>query len=124
MAYAITAAANDPNALLVSSEHLFGEVVTLNAGTYASGQLLGRITATGNYITSLAAAADGSQVPVAVLPQRDAPLVLAAPTQVYVLYTGNFNGLLMAFGTGHTAASVRQQCATRGIFIHNPLPGA
>jgi hypothetical protein len=124
MAYSITAAAFDPNALLVSSEHLFGEVVTLNAGTYASGQALGRITTGGAYITSLAAAVDGSQAIAAVLPARDAPLVLGAPTSVFVFYTGNFNQHLMAFGAGHTAASVRQACSARGIFIHNPVVGA
>lgn len=120
MAYGIISNPIDPDSLVINSDFLMGDTVTLNAGTYASGALLGRITAGGAYITSLAAAADGSQVVAAVLPQRAAPLVLAAPTQVYVYYTGDFNANLCSVGAGHTIAALRQPCASRGIRLISP----
>jgi hypothetical protein len=41
--------------------------IASGAGVLPRGALLGKITATGKYILSLAAAADGSQVPDAIL---------------------------------------------------------
>lgn len=69
----------------------------------------------GKYIQSLAAATDGSEVPVAVLAE-DADASTADVTTVAYI-TGTFNSTAMTFGTGHTAASVKDALQARGIYL-------
>lgn len=93
-------------------------------GTLASGQnlkrgaLLGQITAGGKYVLSLAAAANGSEDPVAVLVHdTDAT---AADTEILFYERGDFNQSAVTFGTGHTADSTRAALRTLGIFFIKP----
>lgn len=92
--------------------------VTLVAGTYARGTLLGQITTGGKYNTSLAAASDGSQTPRAVLAED---LVLTADADAIVYISGDFNQHAMTFGTGHTADSVREGLRDLNIYLHKPV---
>lgn len=73
----------------------------------------------GKYVLSLAAAVDGSQEPVAVLVDDvNAP----AADKVCGLYVaGEFNSRAMVFGTGHTAASVRDALRLKGIFLKDTI---
>lgn len=73
----------------------------------------------GKYVLSLAAATDGSQTPVAILAE-DANATSADVTTVAYL-TGEFNSAAMTFGSGHTAASVKDALADRGIFLKTNL---
>jgi hypothetical protein len=67
------------------------------------------------YLLSLAAAVDGSQVPVAILAgDCDASL---ADAEALVYTTGDFNDAVVTFGTGYTAATVREALALRGIHL-------
>jgi hypothetical protein len=98
--------------------------ITLLAGTvYSRGMLLGRVTASGKYALSASAAADGSQVPAAVLADNfDATAgdVVGAP----VYLTGEFNAAAMLFGTGWTAATAQVAARPASIFLKlNPVLG-
>lgn len=93
-------------------------------GTLLSGQnllrgaLVGKVTATGKYVLSLAASSDGSQAPIGVLVHdTDAS---AGDVEALVYDRGDFNQAAMTFGAGHTAASVRDALRDAGIFIHKP----
>lgn len=75
--------------------------------------------ASGKYVLSLAAATDGSQVPVSIL-SEDVDASLAEKTSVAYI-TGDFNTGAMTFGTGHTAASVKESLRARSIFLHDSV---
>lgn len=121
MASANLGTAYDPNGLVVKSDKLFGEVITLVAGTYAAGSALGQITSGGKYALSASAASDGSQTVKAILPQA---ITIAADTSVYVFYTGDFDATKITLGAGHTIAALRPVLARDGIFLHDVMPGA
>lgn len=95
------------------------ESIVLDTGNLSRGALLGRITASGKYILSLAAASDGSEVPRAILAE-DADATSADKTTVAYL-TGEFNTAAITFGTGHTAASVKDGLRDLGIFLKTNL---
>lgn len=95
------------------------ESIVLDTGNLTRGALLGRITGTGKYILSLAAAEDGSEVPRAILAE-DSNATSADKTTVAYL-TGEFNTAAMTFGTGHTAASVKDGLRDLGIHLKTNL---
>lgn len=68
----------------------------------------------GKYKKSLAAATDGSQVPVAILAED--VTVGDADVQDMAHFTGHFRSAGLTFGTGHTAASTTD--ALRALGIH------
>jgi hypothetical protein len=121
MASANLGTAYDPNGLVVKSDKLFGETITLVPGTYAAGAALGQITTGGKYALSASAAADGSQAVRAILPQA---ITNAADASVYVYYTGDFDATKVVLGAGHTIAALRPVLARQGIFLHDVVPGA
>ena len=85
------------------------ETVTVPAtSTIVRGTIVGRITASGKYITSLNAAVDGSQVAVAIL-EEDAVNLTGAPVdvQAVVYKKGTFNSLGVTFGTGQTLTNTK-----------------
>lgn len=96
------------------------ESIVIDTGNLKRGALLGRITATGKYVLSLSASSDGSEVPRAILAE-DADATSADVTTVGFL-TGEFNTAAMTFGTGHTAASVKDGLRDLGIFLKTNLP--
>lgn len=90
-------------------------VTILNpAADLKRGTVLGRITASGKFTTSLSAAGDGSQVPRAILaydiPNPAADIVAAVYDQ------GSFVSEKLTYGTGHTASTVET------AFIANQIP--
>lgn len=78
------------------------------------GTVLGRITATGKLVMSLAASEDDSENIFAILAHDcDA----SGGDKECVFYkSGHFNASKLTFGTGHTAASLRD--AARALSIH------
>jgi hypothetical protein len=92
--------------------------------TIATGQNLQRGALLGtdgtNYLLSLAAAADGSETPVAVLGEDVDATGGAAQSFAYV--AGDFNANAMTFGTGHTADSVREGLRAHSIYLHDAVP--
>lgn len=93
--------------------------VTIASGqNLTRGALLGKITASGKYVLSLAAAADGSEVPSAILAEDvDAS---AGDKQGIVYVSGDFNENAITYGTGHTADSVRAGLRDLNIYLHKP----
>lgn len=107
--------------LLVGGDHPIRTVgVTILAGqNLLRGALLGKITASGKYVLSLSAAADGSQTPVAILVE-DTNAVADTNAPAYV--AGDFNANQMTIGTGHTVDSVRDALHGRSIYLHTAVP--
>jgi hypothetical protein len=94
--------------------------VTIASGqNLVRGALLGKITASGKYVLSLAAAADGSQTPVAILAEDvDAT---GGDKSGIVYISGDFNENAITYGTGHTADSVRAGLRDLNIYLHKPV---
>lgn len=76
--------------------------------TVARGTLLGKITASSKYVTSLNAASDGSEVGSTIL-GVDAVNATGSPTDVKVVVykTGTFNSQGVTFGTGQTLENTK-----------------
>ena len=106
--------------LIAGNEHLLtSRKVTLAAGqNLTRGALLGQVTTDCAYVLSLSAAADGSQVPVAVLAHDTDATSAAAETLIYE--RGDFNQSAITFGTAHTAATVRAGLRGLGISLIKP----
>lgn len=83
------------------------ETVTVPASaTIARGTVLGKITATGKYVTSLNASVDGSEVAVAVLQNEIVNDTAGAVDVAEVVFkSGTFNSTGLTFGTGQTVAN-------------------
>lgn len=79
------------------------------------GAVLGKLTASGKYVLSLAAATDGSEVPSAIL--VDACDASGGDQTIGIFETGEFLGSALTLGTGHTLASVRDALRDASIFI-------
>lgn len=94
--------------------------VTIASGqNLARGALLGKITASGKYVLSLAAAGDGSEVPSAILAEDvDAS---AGDKSGIVYVSGDFSEDAITYGTGHTADSVRAGLRDLNIYLHKPV---
>ncbi len=99
------------NASLLISE----PIVLLSGQNLLRGALLGKITASGKYVLSLAAAEDGSQTPAAILVEDTNASAADAPTVAYL--RGDFLASGLTLGTGHTLASVKAALRDLGIFI-------
>lgn len=115
----IANAAHDPNGIVAGGFDFKADSETLLTGTnYVAGTLLGKITASGKFTTSLSAASDGSEVPVAVLLEDvDAS---SGDQSAVILKMGSVVSDKVIFGTGHTLASVKDDLMARGVVILEP----
>lgn len=102
---------------LVAGEALVRQTgVTIVTGqTIVRGAVLGRISASGKWALSLAAANDGSQTPLAIAVRVVDASGGDQPGDIYI--AGDFNPDKLTFGTGHTAATVRAAMIGSAIFI-------
>lgn len=99
-----------------NADDLIGRKVTVISGqNLMRGALLGKITASGKYTLSASGASDGSQAPDAVL--VDDCDASAGDAEALVYVRGDFNATAISYGTGHTAASVRDGLRSKGIFL-------
>lgn len=87
------------------------------AQTLQAGSVLG-IDNTGFAKLSLAAAGDGSEVPVAIL-LEDLDTTAGIKTFSAAL-EGAFNETALIYGTGHTADTVRVPLLKKGIYLSAP----
>lgn len=95
------------------------EMVASGQGILPAGAILGRITASGEWVLSMAGASDGSQIPRGVL-----GVELDATTSAVigpVFKAGVFNPNALIFGTGHTEASVKSAWEGMPLFVRRPL---
>jgi hypothetical protein len=108
-----------PDALFDSDTETRVRTIASGAGVLARGTLLGKITASGKYVESLAASADGSEAPDAILLEPvDAS---AADVQAAVAIAGKFAAKGVIFGAGHTLASTEDVLRTKDIYITNVI---
>jgi hypothetical protein len=102
--------------LFAGSFPLVTEFVIIDVGqTLDRGSLLGKVAATGKYKLSEATAADGSEVPVAIL--ADSVDTTNDEKQSTVYLSGEFVADHVVFGTGHTAESTKDSLRTLGIYL-------
>ena len=108
----------DPNGIVAGDFPVETAGATIGtAADLTAGAVLGRITASGKYIRSVAAASDGSQTPAAIL-LTDAAAASADAAAV-ILLAGAVDQAKLNFGAGHTAATVETafRAAGRPIFL-------
>lgn len=104
-----------PDYLCDSDTETRVRTIANGAGVLARGTLLGKITASGKYVESLAASADGSEVPDAILLEPvDAS---AADVNAAIAIAGEFASKGVIFGAGHTLASTEDVLRTKDIYI-------
>ena len=85
------------------------------------GDVLGEITASpGNYLLSLSAAVDGTEVPSAILAEDID--VTGGDLEQIIYDAGHFNEDAINLGTAHTVASVRDGLRDKGIHLSANLP--
>ncbi len=89
--------------------------VTIGAGTLKRGTVLGVVTATGDYVLSVATAADGSQVPVAILADDADASAGAVVAPAYL--TGEFNSNRMTYDASWTLAALQAALLKSSIFV-------
>lgn len=77
------------------------------------------VSGTGKYKLSAIAATDGSKNPVGILAQDAAAASADVNAQIYL--TGEFNENELTFGTGHSAATVREALQKRGIILRDAV---
>lgn len=110
-----------PDDLITGEFPYVTEQVTILSGqNIKRGALLGKITASGKHILSLAAAGDGSQTPDMILAED---VDATGGDKVSLAYkSGGFNTNRITFGTGHTAASVEAGLRDKGIYFKAGVP--
>ncbi|EKF43985.1 head decoration protein [Nitratireductor indicus] len=102
-----------PNDLLVSDIPVITRNITLTGGAYERGTVLGRITADDKYTISLAASADGSEVPALVLAfDADAS---GGDIEVAAYASAGLDASKLVFGAGHDADSVEAAFRAAGL---------
>jgi hypothetical protein len=74
----------------------------------------------GKYVLSLAAAADGSQIPDCIA--AIAIDATAADKEELGYFRGQFNSSAVVLGTGHTVASVREGLRAKGVDLIDVVP--
>jgi len=103
---------------LVAGNHalLKSESITLLSGqNLVRGTVLGKITASGKYIQSLSAAADGSQTPDLILAEDTNASGGDVTTIAYS--RGDFDENALTIGTAHTADTIREGLRVKGIVL-------
>lgn len=105
------------DALIAGNAHLLvGRKVTLAAGqNLVRGAVLGKVTASGKYVLSLSAAADGSQTPDLILAEDCN--AAAADKSVLAYARGDFNSRALTLGAAHTVASITEGLRAKGITL-------
>lgn len=98
-----------------------GQSITIaSSEALLRGTVLGKITASGKYIKSASAAADGSQTPVAVLAD-DVDASGGDVGNVAVYLTGMFNGAKLILGAGWTLAAITPALQPSSIFVRTAV---
>jgi hypothetical protein len=109
-----------PDGLLAGDRETYSRSITLISGqNLKRGALLGKITSGGKYTLSLSASSDGSQVPAVILAEDCDASGGDKVTVAYFAATVDENAVI--YGTGHTAASVREALRDYGIYLQSSL---
>ncbi|MDQ2764581.1 MAG: head decoration protein [Pseudomonadota bacterium] len=113
-----------PDQLIGGDMKIVTDTRTILAGAaiYKRGTVLGAVTASGKLTPALAASADGSQVPYAIL--VDDVDVTAGDALGGVYLQGEFNQNAVILGTGITLAGAKAALETRKIYLKAPVSAA
>ncbi len=111
-----------PDQLIAGRFPLVTSNVTIAAGTLQRGTVLGKVTATGDYIESVATAADGSQSPAAILADYADASGGAVTAGVYL--TGEFNADKLVYDASWTIATLTPVLRTLSIFVKTFISAA
>lgn len=112
----ITSETLDEKQLIKGDFPQVNKKVTIASGqNLTAGAVLGKVTATGKHILSLSGASDGSEVASVIL-AHDVDAT-AADKEAMVYLSGEFFADELTFGTGHTAASLRDSLRALNIYI-------
>jgi len=105
-----------PDQLSAGDFPIVRDVVTIAADQILSaGAVLGKVTASGEYVLSLAAATDGSEDPAVIL-DADIDTTGAAADGIARL-TGAVLGSQLTLGTGHTLDGVKAALRPLSLFV-------
>jgi len=109
-----------PDGIIAGEDDLQTRQITLISGqNLKRGAVLGKITASGKYTLSLAAAEDGSQTPAVILAEDTNA---TAGDKVSVAYfSGVFDENALTYGTGHSKASAREPLRDLGIKLQSSI---
>lgn len=89
-------------------------------GEVVRGTVLGRITASGNYVPVDSTATDGSEVPACILAETVTVSSTAdKPAPAY--FTGEFNQDALVFGGSDTFEDHKEALRARGIFLKSAV---
>lgn len=109
-----------PKQIITGDYPVYTHPVTVENGQdLAEFSVVGRVTATGEYKLSAAAAGDGSEVPVGIMVAGVDATGGAAQGVVYM--SGTFNPDLLVFGAGHDADTVEAATIGTPIFLRKPF---
>ena len=112
----VTSETLDPNGILVSDLPVVTRPVTVASGqNLAVFSLVGKVSASGKVVLSLAASSDGSETPYGVLLEAVDASGADAAGRVYRL--GGLDESLIQYGTGHTADTVRDALDAQGLHL-------
>lgn len=112
-----------PDQLIAGNLKLVTSTVTFAAGnTLVRGQVVGQVTASGDYIPSVATATDGSQVPCGIV--VDAVDASAAAAQGAIYEMGEFNANYMTFDASWTLPALSRALRQFSIFVKTGLSNA
>jgi len=115
-------------ATIYTPDNLVIEVENTDSVTIASGQnivkgeVLGKVTLSGEYVSSLSSSTDGSEVPYAIAVD-DVDATSLAKTNVGVYIGGEFQIDGLTIGTGHTVDSVKEAFRQVGIYVKQSVKG-
>lgn len=107
---------NPAGVLAGNTDLAVGRKITVLSGqNLVAGAVLGKVTASGKYVLSLSASADGSQTPDLILAEDcDA----SGGDAVALAYSrGDFDENRLTIGTAHTADSIREGLRAKGIVL-------
>lgn len=117
-----------PDQLIAGDLKLVTDDVQIKGNTVLErGTVLGMITATGEWTLSVKTAADGSQVPAAILVDQ-CDLTTASPVRggIYVMGEFNFNAMIYdpswgAQGSPVALSALKAAFIPTNIFVKNPV---
>ncbi|WP_308721027.1 head decoration protein [Komagataeibacter xylinus] len=113
-----------PDQLVAGNCKIVTQPITIGASqTLLRGAVLGKVTATGEYILSVATATDGSEVPCAILVEDVTTAAGAtAPGDAYVM--GEFNTNYMTYDASWTVATLTEAMRPYAIYLKTSISGA
>lgn len=107
--------AYNPKNILAGGTYTTRKVTIISGQNLVAGAVLGKITASGKFNLSLAAAGDGSQSPDMVLAQDCN--ASGGDKEAIAYETAQVVGSALTLGASHTIASIRETLRDKGILI-------